>query len=70
MRNPATILLPVDFSERSVAAARYAGVLASRFQSRVIMLHVVPNEYPIVGFEAPVELGNWWRDRLEQARTT
>jgi nucleotide-binding universal stress UspA family protein len=68
MLNLATILLPVDFSERSVAAARYAGVLACRFQSQVIMLHVVTNEYPIGGFEAPVELGNLWLDRLEEAR--
>jgi hypothetical protein len=42
MLNLATILLPVDFSERSIAAARYAGTLACSFQSQVIMLHVVP----------------------------
>jgi hypothetical protein len=68
MLNLSTILLPVDFSERSVAAARYAGALACRFQSRVIMVHVVPNEYPVGGFEAPVALGDWWQDRLEDAR--
>jgi nucleotide-binding universal stress UspA family protein len=68
MLNLATILLPVDFSERSIAAARYAGTLACSFQSQVIMLHVVPNDYPIGGFEAPLALGDWWHDRLEDAR--
>ena len=35
------ILLPVDFSERSSAAARYARPLACRFQSEVTMLHAL-----------------------------
>lgn len=38
----AKILFPVDFSERSVGAARYVKALASRFQSQVTMLHVLP----------------------------
>ena len=38
----AKILFPVDFSERSVGAARYVKTLASRFQSQVTMLHVLP----------------------------
>jgi nucleotide-binding universal stress UspA family protein len=69
MLNLDTILLPVDFSDRSVAAARYAGALACRFQSKVIMLHVVPNEYPIGGFEAPVAFADWWHDRVDEARS-
>lgn len=36
------ILLPVDFSDRSAAVARHAEVLASPFQSQLIMLHVDP----------------------------
>ncbi|MCX6622007.1 MAG: universal stress protein, partial [Acidobacteria bacterium] len=36
------ILLPIDFSERSLAAARYAEVLARRFQARLTLLHVLP----------------------------
>ena len=69
MLNLATILLPVDFSERSIAAARYAGTLACRFQSQVIMVHVVPNEYPIGAFEAPIDFHNLWNERIEEART-
>lgn len=38
------ILLPVDFSERSLACARYAIPLAERFQSTVTFLYVVPAE--------------------------
>lgn len=34
------ILLPVDFSERSAAAAQYAKALACRFQSEVHIVHV------------------------------
>ncbi|HEY1205708.1 MAG: universal stress protein [Bryobacteraceae bacterium] len=35
------ILLPVDFSERCLGAARYAASLASRFQAEIALLHVV-----------------------------
>lgn len=35
------ILLPVDFSERSSGAARYARSLAARFHSEVVLLHVL-----------------------------
>ena len=35
------ILLPVDFSEKSAGAARYAEGLASHFRSELIVLHVV-----------------------------
>ncbi len=34
------ILLPVDFSDRCRAAARYAGALTAHFQSQLTMLHV------------------------------
>ena len=69
MLDLSTILLPVDFSERSIAAARYAGALACRFKSQVIMLHVAPNEYPIGSFEAPIDFHNLWNERIEEART-
>ena len=35
------ILLPVDFSDHSKGAARYAKALASRAQSQLTLLHVV-----------------------------
>jgi nucleotide-binding universal stress UspA family protein len=67
MLNLSKILLPVDFSARSIAAAQYAGTLACRYRSEIIMLHVVPNEYPIGGCETPVELRNWWNECLTVA---
>jgi nucleotide-binding universal stress UspA family protein len=40
------IVLPVDFSERSAGAARYAKALAGHFHSELILLHVlVPPQY-------------------------
>jgi nucleotide-binding universal stress UspA family protein len=50
---PAHILLPVDFSERSLDAARQAEVLARHFHSAVTVLHVVaPQENESGRFEA------------------
>ncbi len=42
MRSVSSILLPVDFSERSAPAARYAKALAAQFGSRLVLLHVLP----------------------------
>src|SRR4051812_13023895 len=41
MRSISSILLPVDFSERSAPAARYAKSLAAHFGSNLILLHVL-----------------------------
>lgn len=41
MRSVSSILLPVDFSERSAPAARYAKSLAAQFGSPLILLHVL-----------------------------
>lgn len=41
MRSLVKILLPVDFSERSLGAARYARVLATHFRSELTLLHVL-----------------------------
>ena len=49
MRSLSKILLPVDFSERSVGAARYARCLAEHFRSQLILLHVVPPSVYDVG---------------------
>jgi nucleotide-binding universal stress UspA family protein len=40
------ILLPVDFSERSLDAARQAEVMARHFHSDVTVLHVVDPDQP------------------------
>ena len=46
------ILLPVDFSERSVAAARYARALVGRFESQLHLLHVLtPPQYEFGALE-------------------
>jgi len=37
------ILVPVDFSERSLAAARHAALIAERFGSQVTLLYVRPH---------------------------
>jgi nucleotide-binding universal stress UspA family protein len=63
------ILLPVDFSEQSLGAARYAGMLACRYQSELTMLHVVAkNDYPLVGMEVPVDLCDWWKAHAAAAQ--
>lgn len=36
------ILVPVDFSDRSTAAAEHAAVIARRFGSKLVFLHAVP----------------------------
>ncbi len=38
----ADILLPTDFSARSIAAVRYAAAVSQKFRSRLILLHVLP----------------------------
>ena len=63
------ILLPVDFSEQSLGAARYAGMLACRYQSELTMLHVVAkNDYPLVDMEVPVDLRDWWKAHVVAAQ--
>jgi nucleotide-binding universal stress UspA family protein len=63
------ILLPVDFSERSEAAAGCAAALASRFGSEVVLLHVVPPpQYEYGAMEAGGALiAELYRNRSEQA---
>jgi nucleotide-binding universal stress UspA family protein len=62
------ILLPVDFSERSAAAAQHAKALAGRFGSELLLLHVLtPPQYEFgaleIGGSLLVEL---YRGRAEQ----
>ncbi len=65
------ILVPVDFSEKSECAARYAGALQRRFASRITLLHVLPPPHYEFG---AMEVGGsvleeLFRSRAEQART-
>src|SRR5262245_18605506 len=64
------ILAPVDFSERSPAALRYASRLAQRFRSELTLLHVLDSSiYELDGDEAsdPAirKLGEAWSRRTE-----
>ena len=61
------ILAPVDFSERSVCAARYAHVIARRFGSKVTLLHVLPP--PHYEFSS-MEVGGTAIHELFEIRTT
>ena len=69
------ILLPIDFSDRSLAASQYAHALAMPHTSEVIMLHVVrPMDYAMGGADLTGAVGSeWyathledWRGRLEK----
>ena len=52
MRSFSKILLPVDFSERSLGAARYARTLAEHFHSELTLLHVLtPPHYEFGALE-------------------
>ena len=70
MQSVSHILLPVDFSERSVGAAHYAGSLAAHFGCELTLLHVlVPPQYEFGAVDiAGSMLAELCRDRAEQAR--
>jgi nucleotide-binding universal stress UspA family protein len=68
MNSLAKILLPVDFSERSALAVRYARDLALHFHAEIILAHVLPplhSEFgmPITGSM----LVDVYRSRTDQA---
>jgi nucleotide-binding universal stress UspA family protein len=53
-----TILVPVDFSERSTHAAEHAVVLAKRFGSEVVLAHVIPPApFEYAAFEGGAYMG-------------
>jgi len=65
------ILLPVDFSERSVGAAHYAGSLACHFGCELVLVHVlVPPQYEFGAVDiAGSMLAELCRDRVQQANS-
>src|SRR5207302_10152877 len=68
MKALAKILLPVDFSERSALAVRYAGELAHHFQSELILAHVLPPLHSEYGMQVTGSmLVDVFRARTEQA---
>lgn len=64
------VLVPVDFSERSVAAVRYAQSLACHFKAELILLYVVPPvSYQSSGFEfGGIVMTEAFLDRAAEAR--
>lgn len=60
------ILLPVDFSELSCRAARYAVSCAQRFHAEVVLLHVLPPHFEF----GSVELGTAILEDLIAERQT
>jgi nucleotide-binding universal stress UspA family protein len=69
VRDLARILLPIDFSERSAGAARYARALAAHFGSQLTILHVLtPLQYEYGALEIGGSmLSELYRSRSEQA---
>ncbi|MBA3975045.1 MAG: hypothetical protein C0504_12615 [Candidatus Solibacter sp.] len=64
------ILVPVDFSDRAMGAVRHAEALQRRFDSRIVLLHVLPPPHYEFG---AMEVGgavleDLFRTRSEQAR--
>jgi nucleotide-binding universal stress UspA family protein len=67
----ANILLPVDFSERSAAAASYAKELACRFTSNIVMMHALPPLDAMYGMEMGyVGLGDFLEKRRADAHVS
>jgi len=64
------ILFPTDFSDRSVAAVRYARNLACHFHGELILMHVLPSiPYEMGGFEfGGVVMTDGFQDRVAEAR--
>ena len=60
MRSGAGILVPIDFSERSAPAARYAGMLAEQFDSPLVLLHVLQ----------PLDVSGLLTEELSRQRAT
>ncbi|MBI1356911.1 MAG: hypothetical protein GC160_21435 [Acidobacteria bacterium] len=60
------ILVPIDFSERSTAAAEHAAAIAGRFDAELIFQHVVPPGPYEHGFiEGGYSPASVWPDREE-----
>ena len=68
MKSLAKILVPVDFSERSALAVRYARELALHFHSELILAHALPPLHSEFGIEITGSmLVDVYRTRTDQA---
>jgi nucleotide-binding universal stress UspA family protein len=70
MKSLSRILLPIDFSQRCVGAAHYAGALACHFHCEFVLLHGrIPPQYEFGAVDiAGSMLAELCRDRLAQAK--
>lgn len=67
---PNKILFPVDFSERSVSAARYVRTLGCRFRPEITLIHVLPPPaYGIGSLESgPLMVEEAWEEQQHRAQ--
>lgn len=67
---PNKILFPIDLSERSNSAARYARTLGCRFRSEITLMHVLPSPaYGIASLESgPLMVEEAWEEQQRRAQ--
>jgi len=70
VRAPNKILFPVDFSERSISAARYVRTLGCRFRPEITLIHVLPPPaYGIRSLESgPLMVEEAWEEQQRRAQ--
>ena len=67
MQEIKTILCPVDFSEFSERAARYAAAFAQQYHSRLIVYHCVSSAMALSGYPEGIPVG--WQDWSHRVNT-
>src|ERR1700682_5858145 len=66
---PNKILFPIDFSERSVSAARYVRTLGCRFRPEITLMHVLPPPaYGVASLEGPLIVEEAWEEQQRRAQ--
>ena len=67
---PNRILFPIDFSERSISAARYVRTLGCRFRPEITLMHVLPPPvYGIASMESgPLMVAEAWEEQQRRAQ--
>ena len=67
---PNKILFPIDFSERSISAARYVRTLGCRFRPEITLMHVLPSSaHGIESLESgPLMVEEAWEEQQRRAQ--
>ena len=67
---PNKILFPIDFSERSISAARYVRTLGCRFRPEITLMHVLPSPASgIASLESgPLMVEEAWEEQQRRAQ--